>query len=101
MKWAPADVAQLTYLRTTNATPADMAETLGRTVGQVLYQIRALQKRDRLARRFRALRISEGRRSGLAERMGIPVSSLPDYRLLRSKGFSAADAADTVRSWAA
>ena len=97
MKWAPADVAQLTYLRARGAGYDAIAKTLSRTRYQVKAKVQWMMERGLLARKNRAH--PRGRIS--ADALGIPIGSLPDFRLLRRKGFTADEAVQMIRRWAA
>jgi len=101
VKWAPADVAQLTYLRSQGATYEAIAGALCRTRNQVKTKVGMMIRAETLMRRKRANGIARGRRLTFAAKIGIPDDTLPDYRLLRRKGYDAAEAVQMIRSWAA
>lgn len=101
MTWSREDVAQLTYLRAQNSTVDEIAAALSRSRHQVRAKIGQMIRRNTLARKFRAVRIAAGRGAAFAHAIGISPERLPDYRMLRDKGYGAAEAVETIRRWVA
>ena len=101
MKWAPADVAQLTYLRAQGATYEAIADVLSRPISQITKKIHRLIQRGAVTCYRPVRRAAKGCGSTFAANLGIEPDALPDYHLLRSRGFTADEAVQMIRAWAA
>ena len=101
MKWAPADTAQLTYLRARGATYEVIADALSRPVSQITKKIHRLIQRGTVTCYRPVRRAAQGRGATFAANLGIKSDALPDYHLLRRKGFTADEAEQMIRRWAA
>ena len=101
MKWAAADIAQLTYLRSQGATYEVIAGALSRPISQITKKIHRLIQRGAVTCYRPVRRAAKGCGATFAANLGIKPDALPDYHLLRSRGFTVDEAAQMIRAWAA